>query len=119
MPARHFLRLAQGAFAGAHVVVEHLPGRGHRRVGEAKPLGVVFVALGHAERIGLFGERDRVLLAIGEAADDDAGQAVLALQAHEVVFQAGEIENEAALFVRTRSRQFSRPGASSGASTSL
>ena len=78
--ARHLLRLAQGARARLHVVVEDLGRRGHRRVGEAQRRGVELVAAGDAQRIGLLGEGDGVLGAVGEAADDDARQAVLALE---------------------------------------
>ena len=41
-----------------------------------------------------------MFLAIGKAADDDAREAVLPLQAHEIVLVAGVIQNEAPRFVR-------------------
>ena len=63
-------------------------------------VGVVLVALGHAERIGFLGEVDRVLLAIGEAAHDDARQPVLAFQPHEVILEASDVEDQPAGLVR-------------------
>ena len=80
---RHFLRLAQRALARAHVVVEDLRRRRHRRIGEAHDVGVVFVGARQAERIGFLVEGDHVLLAGRAVADDDARQAVLALQPDE------------------------------------
>ena len=55
---------------------------------------VVFVAGAHAERVGLFVEGDGVLLAVGEAADDDARQAILALQPDEEVLEGDDVEDQ-------------------------
>ena len=62
--------------------------------------GVVFVAVGDAERIGLLGEGDLVLIAVGEAADDDARQPVLALEPHQKVLIGDDVENEPSRPVR-------------------
>jgi hypothetical protein len=49
---------------------------------------------------GLLVESDRMLAAVGEAADDDARQAVLALEPNEVVCEGHQIEKQPARLVR-------------------
>ena len=90
MTARHLLALAQNAGACRQIVVPHLGGRRHRRIGEAQGVGDKLEPGIHAERIGLLGKRDDVLVSVGEAAHDDARQPVLALQPHQPVAQHRE-----------------------------
>ena len=98
--ARNFLSLAKLSRPRVHVVVEHLRRRRHRRIGEAQGRRVVFVAVRDAERIGLLGEGDGVLLAVGEAAHDDARQAVLALEPNEKVLVGDDVEDQPPGLVR-------------------
>ena len=84
VPRRDLLALAQGPLPGRHVVVVDLGRRRHRRIGEAQPRGVVLVAFDDIERVGRLLEGDDVLAAVGEVADHDRGQRILALQPHEV-----------------------------------
>src|SRR5215208_7840209 len=85
VPGGYFLVLAQNPLAAAHVVVEHLYRRRHRRIAEPHELGVVFERPAHAERIGLFVERDRMFVARAHVANDDARQPILALEANQMV----------------------------------
>ena len=78
--ARNFLSLAKLSLPRVHIVVEDLRRRRHRRIGEAQTRRVVLVAVRDAERIGLLGEGDGVLFAVGEAPHDDARQSILALE---------------------------------------
>ena len=100
MAARHLLRLAQDARARLHVVVVHLRRRRHRRIGEAQRRRVELVAGRHAQRVGLLVEVDGVLGAIGEAADDDARQPVLALEPDQVALEGDRLQDQAARLVR-------------------
>ncbi len=50
--------------------------------------------------VGLLGEGDLVLLAVGEAAHHDARQAVLPLQPHEKILIGDDVEDEPARTVR-------------------
>ena len=81
--ARHLLHLAHHPLPDAHVVVVDVLGGGHRGVGEPQGVGVELVAAGEPEAVRLLLERDRVLLAARQVAHHDAGQGVLALQAHQ------------------------------------
>ena len=83
MAARHFLHLAHGPLPGAHVVVEHVLGRGHRRVREAQRIGLELVAGDEPEAVCLLLERDRVLLAAFEVTHHDPRQGVLAFEPDE------------------------------------
>ena len=81
---RDLLALAQGALPARHVVVVDLGRRRHRRVGEAQPRGVELVAFDDIERVGRLLEGDDMLAAVGEVADHDRGQRILALQPHQM-----------------------------------
>ena len=99
MAARHLLRLAQDTRARLHVVVVDLRRGRHRRVGEAHRRRVELVAGRHAQRICLLIEVDGVLGAIGEAADGDAGQPVLALEPDQVAAEGDRLQDQAARLV--------------------
>ena len=98
--AWHLLHLAEDPGAVAHVVVEHLGGRGHRRIGEAQDVGVELAHLAEAQRIGLLVEGNGVFLARRHVAHDDAGQRILALHAHQPVLENEETDEEDARTVR-------------------
>lgn len=80
MAGRHFLRFQQRAVARHHIVVEQLAWRRHRGVGEADDIGVVFCSAMQAKRIGFLCKGDGMFLARAAIADNDARQAVAALQ---------------------------------------
>ena len=90
------LALAQDAFAGGEIVVIGLGRRRHRGIGEAQHLRAIVEALPDGEGIGLFRESDRALLAGVEIADDDARQAVLALEADEIIGKQRKGDDHAA-----------------------
>src|SRR5437660_1478045 len=84
MAAGDFLPLAQSAFARCETIIPDFVGRRHRRIGEAQKVGRELVATMHAERIGLLGECDSVLLATRKAPNHDARQTILALEPYHL-----------------------------------
>ena len=100
MPARHFLRLAQHATAGLHVIVVDLRGRGGRRIGEAQRVRVELAHLADAQRIGFLVEGDGVLFPALHVTHHDARQRILALHADQPVLQHDIADDEDAGPVR-------------------
>src|SRR5262249_58760753 len=85
--AGDFLPLAQNAFGRCEIIIPDFFRRRHRRIGEAQKIGRELVAAVDAERIGLLGECDNVLLATRKAPNHNARQAILALEPYEPVFE--------------------------------
>ena len=75
MTRGHVLGLQQRALARCHVVIVELARGGHRGIGEADCIGVVFLRTLKSERIGFLVKGDGVFLAGFPVADDDARQA--------------------------------------------
>src|SRR5262249_55313515 len=108
-----FLPLAQNAFTRCEIIIPDFFRRGHRRIGEAQKVGREFVAAVDAERIGLLGECDNVLLSARKAPDHDPRQTILALEPYEPVFEdyerqdidAWPVWNEIAPVSPTRRRE--------------
>src|SRR5664280_792539 len=67
-----------------HVVVVDFGWRRHRRIREAQIRSVEFIAAHGVQRIRRLVERDGMLVAVAEIADDDGGERVGALQPHQV-----------------------------------
>jgi hypothetical protein len=82
------------------VIVDDLVRRGGRGIVEAQDRRVEIIAAVEAEIVGGLVEADRVFGAIGAGAHDDAGQAVLALHAGEIVLLRLHAEQERAGAVR-------------------
>ena len=110
VPARHALALAQGAVAAAAIIV---PGQGRRRHGgidEPDRRGVEFMARLEAQRVGVLGEGDSMLVARVEIAHDDARLGVLDLHPDQVPGEEVEVADHHASPVRNEVR----PGVASG-----
>ena len=101
-PDGNFFFLEQRALPRRHVVVVDAGRRRHRRVAEAQRRRVELEPFHHAERERFLGERDGVLLAGAEVADDDPRQARFPLEPDEVVEIDGEIEDQPPRHVRNQ-----------------
>lgn len=81
----HFLRLQERAFARAHIIIEELFRRRHRRIGKTDDIRIIFGAAMQSQRIGLLIESDGVFLAGLAIMDDDARQTVVAFDPDKMV----------------------------------
>ncbi len=96
----HFLRFQKRALARHHVVIEQLARRRHRGIGETDDVGVIFRRAMQAKRIGFLGKGDGMFLARAAVTDDDARQAVTALQPDQMAGIGIDGEDQPARLMR-------------------